>query len=76
MKTKASLDVLGKLCPIPIIKLAERMKVMEPGDTVTLVADDPLIVVDLPAWCDGHGQELVRLEKTGDHYVGLVRKTA
>jgi len=41
------LDCRGMRCPIPIIKLAEGIKVSK---EVTLLSDDPATLPDLIAW--------------------------
>ncbi|HET6737912.1 MAG TPA: sulfurtransferase TusA family protein [Kribbella sp.] len=53
------LDCTGLLCPLPVIKLAKTLPTVALGDTVTVLADDPAAVTDIPAWCRMRGQELV-----------------
>jgi TusA-related sulfurtransferase len=43
-----------------------------PGEVIALLADDPLIEVDLPAWCHSSGNALLELRRDGDGWVGLV----
>jgi len=45
------IDMLGRLCPLPIIELARRIGDVAVGETVTVVADDPAAASDVPAWC-------------------------
>ena len=45
------IDVLGRLCPLPIIELAKRIDEVEVGETVTVLSDDPAAASDIPAWC-------------------------
>jgi tRNA 2-thiouridine synthesizing protein A len=70
MREDASGDVVedarGLLCPIPVIRLAERVVTVEKGATVLLIADDPAAEEDVRLWCRGHGQELVDVERSGD----------
>jgi len=69
------LDTFGLLCPMPIIKLAERMRGMDPGAVLEILSDDPGIVPDLPAWCESHGHTMVSLEETAPgEFRGRVRK--
>jgi hypothetical protein len=42
---------------------------------IELLADDPLIEVDLPAWCHTSGNELLELRRDGDGYLGRVSVT-
>lgn len=59
-------DATGTWCPVPI-RLAARA--LDPRGTtpeIVLLADDPLITVDLPAWCGAEGVELVSLVEEAD----------
>jgi tRNA 2-thiouridine synthesizing protein A len=58
-------DARGLLCPIPVIKLAERISEVEIGSTVLLLADDPAAEEDVRLWCRGHGQELLEVARAG-----------
>ena len=58
-------DARGLLCPLPVIRLAERLGAVSPGTTVLLLADDPVAEEDVRLWCRGHGQELVGVEREG-----------
>ena len=60
---------------MPIIRLAERIRELEPGDTLAVLSDDAGILEDLPAWCKSHGHTLVELEEVSPgEYRGLVSK--
>jgi len=48
-------DALGTFCPVPVEMLARTVARLAPGDRVDLLADDPLVRVDVPAWCHTHG---------------------
>jgi cysteine desulfurase len=65
-------DALGTWCPVPIHLIARAAGRSAPGEVLELLADDPLIEVDLPAWCHSSGHELVELRRDGDGWVGLV----
>jgi tRNA 2-thiouridine synthesizing protein A len=52
-------DALGTWCPVPIQILAKVMKRLSSGSLVELLADDPLIEIDLPAWCHDEGHALL-----------------
>jgi TusA-related sulfurtransferase len=56
------LDERGRLCPLPVIALARAILEVEVGAEVTLLADDPAAVHDVPAWCRMRGQDLVTAE--------------
>ena len=65
-------DALGTWCPVPIHLVARAARRSAPGEVIELLADDPLIEVDLPAWCHSSGNELLELRRDGDGWVGLV----
>ncbi|MEI8066298.1 MAG: sulfurtransferase TusA family protein [Actinomycetes bacterium] len=43
-------DARGKRCPLPIIELAQALKIINIGESLTLLSDDPATVADLTAW--------------------------
>jgi tRNA 2-thiouridine synthesizing protein A len=65
-------DALGTWCPVPIHLIDRAARRSAPGEVLELLADDPLIEVDLPAWCHSSGNELLELRRDGDAWVGRV----
>lgn len=65
-------DALGTWCPVPIHLIARAAGRARPGEVIELLADDPMIAVDLPAWCHSSGNELASLRRDGDVWVGRV----
>jgi tRNA 2-thiouridine synthesizing protein A len=51
-------DALGTFCPVPVRLAARRMARLPPGALIELLADDPLVAVDVPAWCHTAGHTL------------------
>ena len=51
------LDCRGVRCPLPIIRLAQRIEEVPVGGVVAVVADDPAARPDVPAWCRMRGHE-------------------
>lgn len=71
-------DARGLRCPLPVIRLAQRVRDLEPGTLVEVWATDPAAAADIPAWCRMRGQEYVTAhdpEPTGEgaHAAYLVR---
>ena len=50
---------LGKLCPIPVIELANAITGVPLGTLVTVLSDDEAARLDIPAWCAMRAQEYV-----------------
>ncbi|WP_338695786.1 aminotransferase class V-fold PLP-dependent enzyme [Streptomyces sp. Q6] len=57
-----TVDALGLSCPLPVIELAKAIGRVRVGGTVSVVADDEVAAVDIPAWCFTQGQEYVGAE--------------
>ena len=72
----AHLDALGLLCPLPVLKARKRLQAMEVGDVLTMEADDPAAIVDVPHFCAEAGHELVSSDFDGARQVYRIRKGA
>ncbi len=70
-----TLDCLGLLCPAPIVKLSKKVKKMESGKILELIADDEGALEDVPAWCRKTGNELVESKTENGVYKFYVKKT-
>jgi TusA-related sulfurtransferase len=64
-----TLDVLGRLCPAPIIELARNIDRVEVGAVVRILADDPAAALDIPAWCEMRAQEYLGQDAEHAHLV-------
>jgi tRNA 2-thiouridine synthesizing protein A len=49
------LDLRGLKCPLPAMLAKKALAPMPAGVMVTVLADDPLAVVDIPHMCHGEG---------------------
>ena len=74
MKADESIDCLGLYCPMPIIKTAEKIKELAAGQVLEVIADDPGIVQDMPAWCKMTGHEFLEMKQDDDEYRAYVKK--
>lgn len=74
MKADERLDCFGLLCPMPIIKTAEKVKSMKVGQTLEVLATDDGIKTDMPAWCKATGQEFLGIEEKALEYKVYVKK--
>jgi len=69
-------DTSGKFCPVPILEISKAIKAVGAGQVVEIVATDPGIEADMPAWCKATRNELVALVREGKRYRAFVRRTA
>ncbi|SHG69121.1 tRNA 2-thiouridine synthesizing protein A [Cognatiyoonia sediminum] len=57
-----TLDATGLLCPLPVLKARKRLQALQSGDVLTVLADDPAAVVDIPHFCAEAGHLLISQE--------------
>lgn len=71
------LDARGLLCPIPVIRTQDRIRDLNHEDTLLVLATDPGVEADIPAWCRIHGHDVVSMQQVGHefHIKVRVRKT-
>lgn len=67
-------DARGLRCPEPVMMLHARLRKMQPGEIVRVLADDPSTTRDIPKLCEHLGHALVVQEEEGGEYRYLVRK--
>lgn len=60
---KHHLDARRLLCPMPVIRVQDRVAQLTPGDTLEVVCTDPGALNDVPAWCRVHGHRILRTEE-------------
>lgn len=53
------LDARRLLCPMPVIRAQNKVKELEPGDTLLVTCTDPGAMLDIPAWCRINGHEII-----------------
>ena len=68
------LDTVGLYCPVPIIKTAERIQPMAPGEVIEILSDDRVILIDMPAWCVSCGHEYLGFREDGSEWRLYVRR--
>lgn len=50
-----TLDLRGLKCPLPALLAKKALARLAPGGILTVVADDPMSLVDIPHMCHGEG---------------------
>ena len=74
--TAATIDALGRRCPIPVIELARHIGDVDIGAVVAVLSDDEAARVDIPVWCRMKGHEYVGSEPAERGVAYLVRRLA
>lgn len=74
MSDQNTLDATGLLCPLPVLKARKRLGALASGDTLTVRADDPAAIVDMPHFCAEAGHELLSSDLDGAVQTYVIRK--
>lgn len=57
------LDARRLLCPLPVIRVQNKIKELAAGDTLEILCTDPGVIHDIPAWCRVHGHTVVSTQQ-------------
>ena len=68
------IDARNTFCPGPLMELITYMKHADVGDMLELLSTDNGTAVDVPAWVDKCGHELMSSEKVDEVWHITVRK--
>jgi TusA-related sulfurtransferase len=75
IEVAATVDAAGLFCPMPVVKLKLELDNVKVGEVVELLADDPGVQEDLPAWCKETNNRFVSLSKNDEGiFVAYVEK--
>lgn len=74
-KVTSTVDAIGLFCPMPVVKLKVEMEKIGLNQVVELLADDPGVLEDLPAWCKETNNRLLSLKRNQEGiFVAYVEK--
>lgn len=59
---RIEVDCRRLLCPLPVIRVQDRVEGLPPGTLVEAVCTDPGALADIPAWCRINGHEVILAE--------------
>jgi tRNA 2-thiouridine synthesizing protein A len=66
MDADLEIDCRGLRCPLPVIRLAQRIGEVAVGQTVAVASEDPAARSDVPAWCRMRKQEYLCEDPAAD----------
>ncbi len=67
MGDKHTLDARRLLCPMPVIRVQEKVSSLPPGDILEVWCTDPGTRSDIPAWCRINGHRVLEItERDGE----------
>ena len=70
----SELDSTGLLCPLPVLKIRKKLKEMQKGDILRVIADDPAAIVDIPHYCHESGDKILRQDVGDEEQIYLLMK--
>lgn len=68
------LDASGLFCPEPVMLLHNKIRDIDAGQLLRLVATDPSTTRDVPKFCHFLGHELLESLESGGNFTYLIRK--
>ena len=69
-----TLDACGLYCPEPVMMLHNKIRDIDSGEVLKVVATDPSTERDIPKFCTFLGHELLHHEEQDKKYVYYIRK--
>lgn len=75
MDANHTLDCIGLYCPMPILKVSQRIRELSGGEVLEILSDDRGIKSDMRAWCEKTGHEFLGLTEEKDEITVYVRKS-
>jgi tRNA 2-thiouridine synthesizing protein A len=68
------LDASGLTCPEPVMLLHKKIREMQSGEELLVIATDPSTTRDIPKFCTFLGHDLVSMEEADSTYRYHIRK--
>lgn len=69
------LDASGLFCPEPVMMLHKKIREVQPGEKLVVVATDPSTQRDIPKFCLFLGHELLSATEEGAVFRYCIRKS-
>ncbi|HEC15895.1 MAG TPA: sulfurtransferase TusA family protein [Sedimenticola sp.] len=70
--TRVTVDARRLLCPMPVIRVQNKVRELEPGAIVEAICTDPGALNDIPAWCRINGHKVLETRsEDGEHIIVL-----
>lgn len=70
---KKFLNARHLLCPLPVIRVQDKVKQMRPEDLLEVVCTDPGVMQDIPAWCRINGHKVINKSDVDSEYTLVIK---
>lgn len=67
------LDCHRLLCPMPVIRVQDKVAELQPGDELEAVCTDPGALNDIPAWCRINGHEVLETWSQDSEHIVILK---
>ncbi|MDR4506864.1 MAG: sulfurtransferase TusA family protein [Candidatus Brocadiaceae bacterium] len=74
MKADETLDCYGLMCPMPIFKTTTKIRDVEVGKILEIIATDEGIKKDIVSWCNTTGNELLKITEEDDEIHVFIKR--
>ena len=74
MEHDDTLDAVGLLCPLPVLKARKRLKSLQTGQILRMVASDPAAQIDVPHFCTEAGHTFLGTDESGANTAYYIQK--
>ncbi len=64
-----TLNARRLLCPLPVIRTQDKVKLLSTGDVLTVECTDPGVMQDIPAWCRINGHKVLETRVEDGEYI-------
>jgi len=66
---RVKLDARRLLCPMPVIRVQNRVADLAPGTVLEAVCTDPGALIDIPSWCRINNHHVLEIRSEGDEHI-------
>ena len=74
MEHDDTLDAVGLLCPLPVLKARKRLKSLQTGQVLRMIASDPAAQIDVPHFCTEAGYAFLGTDESGENTAYYIQK--
>jgi TusA-related sulfurtransferase len=67
-----TLDARRLLCPMPVIRVQQKIETLTTGDQIEAICTDPGAIHDIPAWAKIHGHKTIDIRQQDNEYIVIV----
>lgn len=68
MNEQDTINLIGKVCPYPVVDVVRYVDQMKKGETITFQIDDPLAVKSVPEELEEYPDISFAIDKEGEHW--------